>query len=163
FEAFDLGLVPDTEIMLIDEANILDRGDLDKDESEAAKRIAAQMHQMEIAAGVAGLGAVMDHRRHDEAGFQLKGPGGKRVGKQRPRSSATIGWCITHWRFSFANVGRPAGCDKVMIAPAVGLLGGPMAKMARKRKSINRFRSRLFARSPCSRFSIKGRVLGARA
>src|ERR1700760_734836 len=71
-EAFDLGFVPDTEIMLIDEADILDRGDLDKDEPEAAQRVAAEMHQMEIAAGVAGFGAVMDHRRNDEAVFQLE-------------------------------------------------------------------------------------------
>src|SRR6201994_2381890 len=104
-EAFGLGLVPDTEIVLIDEADILDRGDLDKDESEAAERIAAQMHQMEVAAGVAGLGAVMDHWRHDEAVFQLKAADLDRLEQHRLRGPPTLCLALPPLRFFFPESG----------------------------------------------------------
>src|SRR5215471_18286227 len=101
--ALDLSVAPDTEIMFVDEPDFLHAGRLDEDETEAAERIAAEMHQMKGAASVAGLSAVMDHWRHDEAVLQLKATNGERFEKHRPCSPATIGWSITHWRFSFAT------------------------------------------------------------
>ncbi len=56
--------------MLVDQANLFDSRCLDKDKPEASQRIAAEMHVVKAAAGVAGRGAVMDHRRHDEAVLQ---------------------------------------------------------------------------------------------
>ena len=49
---------------------LLDAGRLDKDEAETAERVAAEMHDVKGAAGAAGIGAIMHHRRHHEAVFQ---------------------------------------------------------------------------------------------
>src|ERR1700757_4828311 len=102
-ETFDLGVAPDAEIMLIDEADLLHTRRFDEDEPEAAERIAAEMHQMEGAAGVAGLGAIMNHRRHDKSVFQRETANCERLEQLRLCGPATIGWSITHRRFSFAN------------------------------------------------------------
>jgi hypothetical protein len=54
-----------------------------KNEAEAAERVATEMHEVEGAAGVAGLGAIMNHRRHDQAVFQgqpASGEGWKSLG-----------------------------------------------------------------------------------
>src|SRR6185437_1993307 len=102
-EAFDLGIAPDAEIMLVDEPDFLHARRLDEDETKTAERIAAEMHQMEGTAGIAGLGAIMDHRRYDEAVLQREPANFQRLEQLWMRGPATIGWCVTHWRFSFAN------------------------------------------------------------
>ena len=43
FEAFGLGLVPDAEIILVDETDFLDGGRLDKDQPKPAQRVAAEI------------------------------------------------------------------------------------------------------------------------
>ena len=60
-----LGVVPQAKIVLIDQADLLDPRRLDKDETEAAERIAAEMHHVKRTAGRAMLGAIVHHRRHD--------------------------------------------------------------------------------------------------
>src|SRR5690348_16502449 len=65
-EAFDLGVVPEPEIVLVDEADFLHTGRLDEYEAEPAEGITPEMHHMEGAAGVAGIGAIMHHRWHHE-------------------------------------------------------------------------------------------------
>src|SRR5579859_1785959 len=94
-EAFDLRVVPDAEVVLVDEADFLDRRRLDKDEAKAAERVAAEMHDVESAAGVAALAAVMNHRRHDEAIFQREAPDRERFEEPRPHRLAAIR-SITH-------------------------------------------------------------------
>ena len=69
-EAFGLRIVPDAEVMLVDEPDLLDASRLDKDQPEAAERVAAEMHDVKRTAGMAGVTAVVDHRRHDEAVLQ---------------------------------------------------------------------------------------------
>jgi hypothetical protein len=69
-EALHLRIIPDAEVVLVDQAYLFDRRCLDKDEPKTSQRIAAEMHVMKAAAGVAGAGAVMDHRRHHQAVFQ---------------------------------------------------------------------------------------------
>jgi hypothetical protein len=66
-EALHLSIVPDAKVMLVDQANLFDGGRLDKDKPEASQRIAAEMHVVKGAAGAAGCGAVVDHRRYDQA------------------------------------------------------------------------------------------------
>ena len=94
-EAFDLRVVPDAEIVLVDEAYFLHAGRLDKDQSETAERIAAEMHDMERAAGVAGVAAIMDHRRHDETVLQREAANLERLEKSWLRRIAAIG-PVTH-------------------------------------------------------------------
>src|SRR5690348_5341692 len=89
-EAFDLGIAPDAEIVLVDEPDFLDAGRFDKDETETAERVAAKMHQMEGATGIAGLGAIMDHRRHDEAVLQREPANCQRLEQLWMRGPATI-------------------------------------------------------------------------
>src|SRR6516164_9463348 len=62
--AFDLGMVPDAEIVRVDEADLFHRGCLDKDQPKTAQSVAAEMHEVEAGAGVSGLGAIVHHRRH---------------------------------------------------------------------------------------------------
>jgi hypothetical protein len=69
-EAFDLGIVPDTEVELVDQADLLDPGCLDKRQPKTSQRIAAEMHDVEGAAGAAGAAAVMHHRRHHQTVLQ---------------------------------------------------------------------------------------------
>ena len=69
-EALHLRVIPDAEVMLVDQANLFDPRCLDKDHPEAAERIAAEMHVVKDAAGAAGSGAIMHHRRHDQAVLQ---------------------------------------------------------------------------------------------
>src|ERR1700681_164697 len=66
-EALQLRIVPDTKVMLVDQANLFDGRCLDKDKPKAPQRIAAEMHVVKAAAGVARPGAVMDHGRHHQA------------------------------------------------------------------------------------------------
>ena len=66
-EALRLRIIPDAEVMLVDQANLLDGGRLDKDKPKASQRITAEMHVVKHAAGAAGPGPVMHHRRHDQA------------------------------------------------------------------------------------------------
>jgi hypothetical protein len=66
-EALHLCIIPDAKVMLVDQANLFDGSRLDKDKPEASQRIAAEMHVVKRAAGAAGPGAVVDHRRHDQA------------------------------------------------------------------------------------------------
>src|SRR5581483_8236828 len=82
-EAFGLRLVPDAEVVLVDQADLLDPGRLDEDEAEPAERVTAEMYDMEGAAGVARLGAVMHHRRHDEAVLQGESADGEGLEKFR--------------------------------------------------------------------------------
>src|SRR4029077_17392585 len=69
-EAFCLLGIPDAEIMLVDQADLLDRGGLYKDQPKTSQRIAAEMHMVKHAAGAARTGAVMHHRRHHQAVLQ---------------------------------------------------------------------------------------------
>ncbi len=66
-EALRLRIVPDAEIVLVDQADFLDGRRLDKDKPKTAERIAAEMHGVKGVAGAAGAGAVVDHRRHHQA------------------------------------------------------------------------------------------------
>ena len=71
-EALHLCVVPDAKIMLVDQADLFDGGCLDKDKPKAAQGIAAEMHVVKHAAGAARPGAVVDHRRHDQAVLKLR-------------------------------------------------------------------------------------------
>ena len=75
FEALGLRLVPDAEVMLVDQANLFDGLCLDKDKPKASQRIAAEMDVVKHAAGAARPGAIVHHRRHDEAVLQESGRG----------------------------------------------------------------------------------------
>src|SRR6476469_1677079 len=66
-EASYLFIIPDAKIMLVDQANLFDGSCLDKDKSEAPKRITAQMHVVKATARVARTSAIMDHGWHDQA------------------------------------------------------------------------------------------------
>ena len=77
-----LRLVPDAEVVLVDQADFLDPGGLDKDHPKAAERIAAEMHVVKHAAGAAGPGAVMHHRRHDQAVLQRQAADPERLEQQ---------------------------------------------------------------------------------
>src|SRR5262245_42576824 len=74
-------------------SDLLHRGRLDKDETEAAQRVAAEMHEVKGAAGVSGVAAIVDHRRHHEAIFQRETPDRK--------------WLEQHWQFHVAAVDCP--------------------------------------------------------
>ena len=52
---------------------------------------------MEGAAGVPGLGAIMNHRRHDEAIFERETPDRKWLEELRPRRLAAIDWSVSHF------------------------------------------------------------------
>jgi hypothetical protein len=69
-EAFGLRIVPQAEIVLVDQTDLFDSGRLDEDQPEAAECISSQVHEMEVAAGVARPAAIVHHRRYDEAVFQ---------------------------------------------------------------------------------------------
>jgi hypothetical protein len=73
-EALHLGVIPDAEVMLVDQANLFDGCCLDKHQPKAAQRIAAEMHIVKAAANVAGPGAVMDHGRHDQPVLEAQAP-----------------------------------------------------------------------------------------
>src|SRR5262245_30610166 len=83
-ETFGLRLVPDAEVMLVDDSNFLDACRLDKDQPETAERIAAEMHDVKCAAGISGIAAIVDHRRHDEAVLQRETPNRKRLEQHWP-------------------------------------------------------------------------------
>src|SRR4051812_123885 len=82
-ETFGLCIVPDAEVMLIDESDLLDTGRLDKDEPKTSERIAAKMHDVKCAAGISGVAAIVNHRRHDKAILQ--------------RQAANRKWLEQHW------------------------------------------------------------------
>ena len=65
-------------------------GRLDEDQPEPAERVAAEMHDVEGAAGVAGVAAVMDHRRYDEPVFHGEVSNCQGLEKPWPRRSAAI-------------------------------------------------------------------------
>ena len=90
-EALRLRLVPDAEIMLIDQANLFDGGCLDKDKPKASQRIAAEMHVVKHAAGAARPGAVVDHGRHDQAVLQRQAADLERREQQRSCRVDAIG------------------------------------------------------------------------
>ena len=81
-ETFDLRLVPDAEIELVDQADFLDAGGLDKHQTKTAERVTAEMHLMKHAAGRAGIGAVMHHRRHHQAVLQRQAADLERLEQQ---------------------------------------------------------------------------------
>ena len=84
-EAFDLGLAPDAEVVLIDEADLLDRCGLDEHQPETAQRVAPEMYDMECATGVSGVAAIMHHRRHHEAIAQREASNAQGLEQHRPR------------------------------------------------------------------------------
>ena len=90
-EALYLCVVPDAKIMLIDQANLFDGGGLDKDQSEASQRIAAEMHVVKDAAGAARPGAVVNHRRHDQAVLQREAADLERLEQQRSCRGDAVG------------------------------------------------------------------------
>jgi hypothetical protein len=69
-EALRLRFIPDAEVMLVDQAHVFDGGCLDKDQPEAAQRVAAEMHGVKGAAAIARCGTVVDHWRHDQPVLQ---------------------------------------------------------------------------------------------
>jgi hypothetical protein len=73
-EAFSLRLVPNAEVMLVDQPDLLDPCRLDKDQPKTSQRVAAEMHDVKGAASIAGVGTIMNHRRYDEAVFQRETP-----------------------------------------------------------------------------------------
>src|SRR5438309_2484038 len=70
FETLQLCIIPDAEVMFIDQANLFDSSGLDKDQPKATQRVAAEMYVVKGAAGVAGHGAVVDHGRHHQPVLQ---------------------------------------------------------------------------------------------
>jgi hypothetical protein len=66
-EALHLCIIPDAKVMLVDQANLFDGSCLDKDKPKASQGVAAEMHVVKDAARVGGPGAIVDHRRHDQA------------------------------------------------------------------------------------------------
>ena len=104
----DLRIVPDAKVMLVDQANLLDGGGLDKDKPKAAERIAAEMHVVKDAAGAAGPGAVVDHRRHDQAVLQRQAADLEGLEQQRAcgidavGAEADMGWPV-EWGMSPGN------------------------------------------------------------
>ena len=81
-EAFDLRLVPDAEIELVDQSDFLDAGGFDKHQTKTAERVTAEMHLMKHAAGRTGIGAVMHHRRHHQAVLQRQAADVERLEQQ---------------------------------------------------------------------------------
>ena len=81
-EALRLRIIPDAKVMLVDQANFLDGGCFDKDQPKAAERIAAEMHVMKGAAGAAGSGPVVDHRRHDQSVLESEAADFERLEQQ---------------------------------------------------------------------------------
>ncbi len=65
--ALHLRIVPDAEVVLIDQADLFDRGRFDKDQSKASQGKAAEMHVVKSAAGATGPGPVMHHRGYHHA------------------------------------------------------------------------------------------------
>ena len=66
-ETLRLRIIPDAKVMLIDQADLFDGGCFDKDKPKASQGITAEMHVVKGAARITGSGAVVDHRRHDQA------------------------------------------------------------------------------------------------
>src|SRR5262249_27581260 len=143
-------VIPDAEIVLVDEADFLDRGGLDKDEAEAAERISAEMHDVEGTAGVAGLGAVMDHRRHHEAVLQRQAADRERLGKAWLLPLAAVAGSVTHGRVSLRKRRSVAGS---------------VARMPGKKQRSNRMASGGVVRSgyPETAMNVKMGCLPARA
>ena len=81
-EALRLRIIPDAEVVLVDQADLLDGGGLDKDQPKAAQRIAAEMHIVKDAAGAAGAGPVVHHRRHHQAVLQRQTADRERLEQQ---------------------------------------------------------------------------------
>jgi hypothetical protein len=70
----------------------------------------------------------MHHWRHDKSVFQRETANCDGLEQLRLRGPATIGWSITHRRFSFANWDSLPHMTKSLRAAAAGLLGGPAAR-----------------------------------
>jgi hypothetical protein len=96
-EAFGLGLVPDAEIELVDQADFLDAGGLDKHQAKTAERVPSQMHVMKHAAGRTGIGAVMHHRRHHQAIFQRQAADVERLEQQGACGTDAGGRLVHGW------------------------------------------------------------------
>ena len=79
----DLRFIPDAKVMLVDQANFFDPRCLDKHHPESAERIAAEMHVVKDAAGAAGPGAIVHHRRNDQAVLQRQVADPERLKQQR--------------------------------------------------------------------------------
>ena len=90
-EALHLVFIPDAEIMLVDQADLFDPRCLDKDDPESAERIAAEMHVVKDAAGAAGPGAIVHHRRNDQAVLHRQVADLERLKQQRSWSINIFG------------------------------------------------------------------------
>src|SRR6266700_7613878 len=90
-ETLHLCIIPDAKVMFIDQANLFDSRSLDKDQPKAAQRIAAEMHVVKGAAGVAGPGAVVDHGRHHQPVLQ--------------RQATELEWLEQQWSCTVDAVG----------------------------------------------------------
>ena len=82
-EALHLRIIPDAEVMLVDQADFFDARGLDKHHPKSAERIAAEMHVVKDAAGAAGPGAIVHHRRNDQAVLQRQVADLERLKQQR--------------------------------------------------------------------------------
>ena len=86
-----LRFVPDAEVEFIDQPGLFDAGGLDKDQPKASQGIAAEMHVVKGAAHITGCGAVVDHRRHDQAVLQSEAADLKRLEQHGPCQFDAIG------------------------------------------------------------------------
>src|SRR5437588_5032088 len=81
-ETLHLRIIPDAEVMFIDQPNRFDSRGLDKDQPKAAQRIATEMHIVKGATGVAGRGAVVDHGWHHQPVLQAEATDLERLEQQ---------------------------------------------------------------------------------
>jgi hypothetical protein len=83
-EALRLCIIPDAEVMLVDQPDRFDRRCLDKDQPKTTQRVAAEMHGVKGAANVAGRGAVVDHGRHHQPVLQRQATDLERLKQHGP-------------------------------------------------------------------------------
>src|SRR5579859_7525568 len=102
-ETFDLGVVPEAQVVFVDQADLLDRGAFDEHKPEAAERVTPEMHQVKGAAGVAGFAAIVNHRRHDETVLQRYAANRHRLEQFWPHCSLAVGCPLTHAAISSAT------------------------------------------------------------
>src|SRR5665213_3159588 len=103
-EAFGLRIVPDAEVILLDQSDLLDRCHLDKDEAKTAQRVAAQMDDVKCAAGVPGVAAIVHHRWHDEAIFERETSKRQRPKKLWRCRFTVARSSVSHWNIPYLSL-----------------------------------------------------------
>ena len=97
-EALRLRVIPDAKIVLVDQANLLDRGGLDKDQPKALERIAAEMHVVKGVAGAARSGPVVTIGGTTRRFFERQAADRERLEQQ--------GACVSMLSVTGADMGR---------------------------------------------------------